>query len=98
MTEKKTYQVLRNAIDNSLLRKELQEALEQGWLSEEEANAIRRLNVPSGERRKRLKRHKDRMEAQSSQSAARAAKVRDLMNRPKSWKGLESYEPQPPLH
>jgi hypothetical protein len=96
MTEKKTYQVIRNAIDNSLLRREIQEAVEQGWLSEEEANAIRRLNVPSGERRKRLKRHRERMEAQSSQSAARAAKVRDLMNRPKSWKGLESYEPQPP--
>ena len=97
MTEKKTCQTLRTAIDNSLLRKELLEAVEEGWLSEEEANAIRRLNVPSGERRKRLKRHKDRMEAQSSQTAARSAKVRDLMNRPKSWKGLESYEPQPPL-
>jgi hypothetical protein len=96
MNQKKTYQVLRNVIDNSLLRRDLQEAVEQGWLSEEEANAIRRLNVPSGERRKRLKRHRDRMAAQDSQTAARAAKVRDLMNRPKSWKGLESYEPQPP--
>ena len=89
MNQKKTYQVLRNAIECSLLRRELIEAVQEGWLSEEEANAIKRLNVPSGERRKRLKRHRDGMEAQASQSAARAAKVRDLMNRPKSWKGLE---------
>lgn len=89
MSQKKTYQVLRNAIECSLLRKELQEAVQEGWLTEDEANAIKRLNVPSGERRKRLKRHRDRMEAQASQSAARAAKVRDLLNRPKSWKGLE---------
>jgi hypothetical protein len=89
MNQKKTYQVLRNAIECSLLRRELVEAVQEGWLSEEEANAIKQLNVPSGERRKRLKRHRDRMEAQASQSAARAAKVRDLMNRPKSWKGLE---------
>jgi len=71
----KTYKTIRVSIDNALLRRELAEAVEGGWLSEEEANAIRRLNVPSGERRKRLKRHRGRMEAQASQTAARAAKV-----------------------
>jgi len=83
------YRMLINAVQNSLLRKEIQEAIDQGFLTEEEANAIRRLEVPSGERRKRLKKHREKMSAQSSQSAERAAKVRDLLNRPKSWRGLQ---------
>ena len=80
----RTYKNIRAAIDNALLRRELAEAVEEGWLSEEEANAIRRLNVPSGERRRRVRKAK----AQDSQSAARAAKVLDLQKRTNSWKGL----------
>jgi len=87
-----TYKIVRDAIDASLLRRELAEAVEDGWLSEEEANAIRRLKVPSGERRRMLKKARNLAVAQASQSAARADKVRDLRNRPTSWKGLESYE------
>jgi hypothetical protein len=77
-----------NAVQNSLLRREIQKAIAEGFLTEEEANAIRRLEVPSGELRKRLKKYRDKMVAQSSQSAERAAKVYDLLNRPKSWRGL----------
>lgn len=80
----KTYKTIRAAIDNALLRRELAEAVEEGWLSEEEANTIRRLNVPSGERRRRVRKAK----AQSSQSSARAAKLSDLQNRLSSWSGL----------
>jgi hypothetical protein len=82
------YRMLMNAVHNSLLRREIQEAIAEGFLTEDEANAIRRLKVPSGERRKRLKKHREKMAAQHSQSAERAAKVRDLMDRPKSWRGL----------
>lgn len=89
MKSSSQYRMLINAVQNSLLRREIQEAIAEGILTEEEANAIRRLEVPSGERRKRLKRHRDKMVAQSSQSAERAAKVRDLLNRPKSWRGLQ---------
>jgi len=80
----KTYKTIRAAIDNALLRRELAEAVEAGWLSEEEANAIRRLNVPSGERRRRVRKAK----AKASQSAARAAKIADLQSRSNSWSGL----------
>jgi hypothetical protein len=80
----KTYKTIRAAIDNALLRRELAEAVEEGWLSEEEANAIRRLNVPSGERRRRVRKAK----ARSSQGDARAAKLSDLQKRPSSWSGL----------
>jgi hypothetical protein len=82
------FQILMNALHNSLLRKEIQEAIAEGFLTEEQANAIRRLNVPSGERRRRLKKHRDKMKAQYSQSAERAAKVRDLLDRANSWRGL----------
>jgi len=96
MNSPKSFQIVRAAIDNALLRREIQEGVEAGWLTEEQANAIRSLKVPSGERRRQLKTQKAKMAAQASQSAGRARKVRDLVNRPKSWKGLESYEPQPP--
>lgn len=59
-----TYKIVRDAIDASLLRRELAEAVEDGWLSEEEANAIRRLKVPSGERRRRLKKARNLAVAQ----------------------------------
>ena len=96
MSSEKSFQIIRAAIDNALLRKELQEGVEEGWLTEEQANAIRQLKVPSGDRRRQLKTQKAKMAAQASQSAERARKVMDLVTRPKSWKGLESYEPQPP--
>jgi hypothetical protein len=64
-----------------MLRRELQEALEQGWITEEDANAIRRLKVHSGDRRKRLKKA-------AKQGSLRDRKIQDLQNRSASWSGL----------
>mgnify|MGYP005628951185 CR=1 FL=1 len=77
----KTYQTILRCIDNVMLRRELQEALEQGWITEEDANAIRRLKVPSGDRRKRLKKA-------AKQGSLRDRKIQDLQNRSASWSGL----------
>ncbi len=77
----KTYQTILRCIDNVMLRRELQEALEQGWITEEDANAIRSLKVPSGDRRKRLKKA-------AKQGSLRDRKIQDLQNRSASWSGL----------
>ena len=77
-----TYQTLRVCINNVMLRRELSEAVEQGWISEEDANAIRKLKVPSGERRKRLRKA-------TKKSNARSRKIADLQNRSHSWTGLK---------
>lgn len=87
----KTWHQFNEDVKQALLNIALRESHKREALEEEEANSIRKLKVPSGAKRKQLKQYKQKLEAQASQSAKRARKVRDLVNRPKSWSGLEEY-------
>lgn len=91
MTTLKTWRQFNEEMNEALLKLALTESQKNKELAEEEANSIRKLKVPSGAKRKQLKQYKQKLDAQASQSAKRARKVRDLVNRPKSWSGLEEY-------
>jgi hypothetical protein len=53
--KEKNQKNIRAALDAALLRKELREALEEGWLNEQEAFAIRHSPVPVRERMRRVR-------------------------------------------